>query len=88
MCVQENTWRTCLSRQDRNVIVFCGICHYVSDLVCYGRYCVAVSLVVFISRDEGEFEVVAQCQREDEGLDKGLVSLRFRTTWLGRKING
>lgn len=48
----------------------------------------AVSLVVFLSRDEGEIEVVAQCQREDEGLDKGLVSLRFSATWLGRKING
>lgn len=88
MCAKENTWRTCSSRQERNVIVFYGICHYISDLVCYGGYCVAVSLVVFLSQDGGEIEVVAQCQRDDEGLDKGLASLRFSTTWLGRKING
>lgn len=53
-CVQENTWRTCLSKQGRNVIIFDGICHYISDLVYYGRYCVAVSLVHVLFRDEGK----------------------------------
>lgn len=80
-CVQENTWRTCLLRQGRNVIVFDRICHYISDLVYYGRYCVAVSLVhVFFPRRR-EIEVM-WWQREDEGWIR--VRLASDSAWCGR----
>lgn len=59
--------RTCLSRQGRNVIVFDGICHYISDLECYGRCCVAVSLVHVLFRDEGKSRLSCGVREGDEG---------------------
>lgn len=76
----SHTWRTCLPGQERNVIVFCGICHYISDLVCYGRDCVAVSGVHFILRWR-KIEVVVQRIGRGRvgggGVDEGLVCLEF-----------
>lgn len=83
-CVQRNIWRTRLSRQGRNVMLSDGICHYISDLVCYGRYCVAVSSVRFIPRRRVNQGFCAASERI-LGVDKGSVILGFSELWLGRK---